>query len=75
MRQVLSLSLPSADIRQIKNFASKRGYASVSAYIKDLFKADEDLITESELLKTAAAARREYQAGKSIRAASLADLV
>lgn len=75
MRQVLSVSLPTADARQIKTLAKKRGYASVSSYVKHLFKADEDLISETELLKTLSHARKEYRAGKSIKAKSLADLV
>ena len=75
MRQVLSLSMPTADVRQIKNFAKKRGYSSVSSYVKYLLKVDEDLISETELLKMAREARKEYRAGKSIKAKSLADLV
>lgn len=75
MRQVLSLSLPITDVRQIKTLAKKRGYSSVSAYVKYLLKADEDLISETELLKTARKTRKEYRAGKSIKARSLADLV
>jgi len=75
MRQVLSLSFPATDIRQIKKVAQKRGYNSVSSYVKFLFKADENLISETELLKTARASRKEYRAGKSIKANSLADLV
>ncbi len=75
MRQVLSLSLPATDVRQIKKIATKRGYSSVSSYIKFLFKSDEDLISETELLKNASHARKEYRASKSIKAKSLADLV
>ena len=75
MRQVLSLSLPIADVRQIKKLTKKRGYSSVSSYIKYLFKEDFDLISEAELLKTIRTARKEYRAGKSIKARSLADLV
>lgn len=75
MRQVLSLSLPATDVRQIKKFAQKRGYQSVSSYMSHLFKADEDLISEMELLKTARAARKEYRTGRSLKAKSLLDLV
>lgn len=75
MRQVLSLSLPTTDIRQIKTFAKKRGYSSVSSYVKYLLKADEDLISETELLKMVRKADKEYQAGKSIKARSIADLL
>ncbi len=75
MRQVLSVSLPATDIRQIKKIAQKRGYNSVSSYIKYLFKENSDLISEAELLKTVRAARKEYHTGKSIKAKSLADLL
>lgn len=75
MRQVLSVSLPATDVRQIKNLTERRGYRSVSAYIKYLFKEDSDLISEAELLKAARAARKEYRAEKSIKAKSLADLL
>ncbi|MBI5729072.1 MAG: hypothetical protein HY983_02435 [Candidatus Magasanikbacteria bacterium] len=75
MRQVVSLSLPAADARQMKNLTKKRGFGSVSSYIKHLFKEDADSVSEAELLKTVRAARREYRAGKSIKARSLADLV
>ena len=75
MRQVLSLSLPASDIKGIKHLAQKRGYESVSAYIKELLRADENLISETELLKTVHQARREYRAGKSIKAKSIADLL
>jgi len=36
---------------------------------------DEDLISETELLKIIEEARKEYRAGKSIKAESLAGLV
>lgn len=75
MRQVLSISLPATDVRQIKLLTIKRGYNSVSSYIKYLFEEDSDLISENELLKTARAARKEYRAGKSIKAKSLAALI
>lgn len=75
MRQVLSLSLPAVDARAIKSVAKKRGFLSVSSYIKNLFLADKDLISEVELLEAARGARQEYRLGKSIKAASLADLV
>ena len=75
MRQVLSLSLSSLDISQMKSTAKKRGYESISSYIKDLLKADVNLISETELLKTVKEARKEYKEGKSIKAKSIADLL
>lgn len=75
MRQVLSLSLPATDVRQIKNLAKKRGYSSASSYIRHLLKEDKDIISESELLTIVRQARKEYKKGKAIKAASIADLI
>ena len=75
MRQVLSLSMPAVDVRQMKVLAKKRGYGSVSLYVKQLFKADENLISETELLQSTRSDRREYCSGKAIKVNSLADLV
>lgn len=75
MRQVLSLSLPAAKAVQLKKTAKKRGYNSLSSYVLSLFQADRDLISETELLRTVREARNEYQAGHSIKAKSLADLL
>lgn len=75
MRQVMSLSLPAAEAKQIKQIAKKRGYVSVSSYVNYLFKADKDSISEAELLKDVREARKEYRAGKSIKAKTLADLI
>ena len=47
----------------------------MSAYILSLLKTDDDLISETELLRAVDEARKEYAAGKSVRASSLADLV
>ncbi|MFA6486724.1 MAG: hypothetical protein WCT40_05185 [Candidatus Magasanikbacteria bacterium] len=75
MRQVLSLSLPATDVIQIKHLSKKRGYSSVSSYVKHLLAEDSDLISETELLKTIRHAHAEYRAGKSIKLNSLADLI
>jgi Arc/MetJ-type ribon-helix-helix transcriptional regulator len=75
MRQVLSLSLPATDVKQIKQLTKKRGYSSVSSYIKYLCQEDSDLISEAELFKSARIARAEYRTGKAIKAQSLADLI
>ncbi|HLC70064.1 MAG TPA: hypothetical protein VJH75_03400 [Patescibacteria group bacterium] len=75
MRQILSISLPSTDVKLIKKHAKNRGYDSISAYIQHLYKEDADLITEAELLKSVREARKEYRTGKTITAKSLADLV
>jgi len=71
----MSLSFPSTQAKQIKSLAKKRGHNSISAYIQYLVTADKDLISESELIKTVKEARKEYKAGKSIKAKSLADLI
>ncbi len=75
MRQVVSLSLPAAEVKQVKDLAKQRGFPSVSSYIQYLFRADKDTMSEAELLKTVATARREYHRGGSIKARSIVDLL
>ncbi len=75
MRQVLSLSLAQKTAKKVKGMAKKRGFASVSAYIKHLIDLDKDLISEIELLDSIEQARKEYKTGKTISAKSMADLV
>ncbi len=75
MRQVLSLSLPATKVKQLKQLAKLRGYDSTSGYVKYLLASDADLISETHLLATVRTARKEYRQGKSIRAASMADLL
>ena len=75
MRQVLSLSFPQQAIDEIKTITKQRGFDSVSSYVKYLFESDKDLISEKELLEDVRIAEKEYKAGKTIKAKSLADLV
>ena len=75
MRQALCISLPAAEAKQIKLLTKRRGYENVSEYVKYLFKADAELISETELLQDARIARREYKSGKVKQANSLADLL
>lgn len=75
MRQVLSISLPSQTMATIKQKTQKRGFESVSEYIKHLLALDEDLVSEKELLETVKQARAEYKTGKFIKAGSISDLL
>ena len=75
MRQVLSLSLPEQITKEIKDSSKRRGFSSVSGYVKYLFELDKDLISEKELLSSVKEARAEYKRGKTVKAKSLADLV
>ena len=59
----------------MKRVAKKRGFTSMSAFVQDLFSAEEDTISVERLMKSATSARAEYRAGKSIKARSLADLL
>ncbi len=51
MRQVLSISLPGAVIKTIKAKTKKRGFKSVSEYMKFLIKEDDGWISEEQLLE------------------------
>jgi len=75
MRQVLSLSLPEQIAQEIKSLSKKRGFASVSDYIRQLIELDKDLISADELLAMAQEAEKEYKTGRTIKANSLADLL
>ena len=75
MRHVTSLSLSAAQAKQLKVTAKNRGFASVSTYIQHLIAEDHDLISEEELLKEIKRSQKEYKAGKSIYADSIADLL
>lgn len=75
MRQVLSLSLPEQSTKQIKILSKKRGFSSVSSYIKHLIDLDKNLITSTELIRSVKDARKEYKNGTIVKAKSIADLV
>jgi len=75
MRQVLSLSLPEETTKELKEISKKRGFESVSGYVKYLFYLDKDLISETELLTSIKLARKEYHEKKTIKAKSIEELV
>ena len=75
MREVLSLSLPAQTTKEIKVLSKRRGFASVSDYIRELINQDKDLISVDELVGFAQEADREYKASRTIKANSLADLL
>lgn len=75
MRQILSLSLPQEETRELKKNAKERGFNSVSAYVKYLFELDKDLISEKELLKSIKESREEYRKGETTKAESLIELL
>jgi Arc/MetJ-type ribon-helix-helix transcriptional regulator len=75
MRQILSLSLPQKDSRDIKALSRQRGFNSLSGYIKYLIDLDRELISEKELLKSVNEARKEYKTGKTIKAKSMSELL
>ncbi|HNP79472.1 MAG TPA: CopG family transcriptional regulator [Candidatus Pacearchaeota archaeon] len=74
MRKVLSISLPHDLDNKIKSNTKKKGFDSVSSYIKYLISVDDDLISEEELLKEVELSEKEYEKGKAIKAKSMADL-
>jgi len=74
MRKVLSISISDDLEKEIKRKTKKRGFDSVSDYIKNLLTIDDDLISEEDLLKMSARASRDFKKGRLIKAKSLADL-
>jgi len=75
MRQVLSVSFPQHLVKEVKKIAKKRGFDSVSSYIKQLIEVDKGLIFETELLKTIKQSRQDHKAGKSLTANSISELI
>jgi len=77
MREILTLSLPAKTKEMIKKRVAKRGFTSISQYVKFLFDQDSDdsMISEEELLKAVKEAEEEYRQGKTIKAKSMADLL
>lgn len=75
MRQVLSLSLPKQATREIKALSKKRGFDSVSGYVKHLVEMDKDIISEKELWEDIKQGRKDYKDGKCIKAKSMAELL
>lgn len=74
MPQILRLPLPKKSIEEIKKLSKKRGFKSVSEYIKYLVDLDSTLISDTELLNSVKAARQEYKTGNTIKANSIAIL-
>ena len=75
MRQVLCLSLPKETTKTVKSLYKKRGFKSVSTYVKYLIELDEELISEDVLLEDIKQARKEYKDGKYVKADSMADFI
>ena len=75
MRQVLSLSLPMQSTKEIKSLSKKRGFDTVSGYVKHLVEMDKDLISDEELMKCVRQGRKEYKEGKCIKANSLSEAI
>lgn len=75
MRKILSISLPSETLENIKEKSKKRNFDSISSYVKYLFSLDNDLISENELLENIKSSRKEYEKGEFISADSLSDLL
>ena len=75
MREVLSFFLPTQTTKEVKALSKRRGFSSVSDYIRELINQDKDLISADELLEDFKSAKREYLAGQSVTAKSLVDLL
>ncbi len=74
MHKALSISISDELEKEIKRKTKKRGFNSVSDYIKNLLLIDDDLISEEELLEISKKAREDFRKGDAIKAKSLTDL-
>ena len=68
MREILTLSLPNALKEAAQKMAKKRGFKTVSEYVRFLLEEDKDVIIDAELWEDVQAARRDYREGKCIDA-------
>ncbi len=75
MRNIVSISLQNRQLNKIKESAKKRGFGTVSSYIKFLVEEDSDLISAKDLRKIADKAQQDYNAGRVIKAKSINDLL
>ncbi len=75
MRNIISISLQENSVKHLRNTAKKRGFKSVSAYVRYVLKNDDEVISEKELVRNVKESRKEYKKGKSIRSKTIADLV
>lgn len=74
MRAVLSISLPKEKKEEIEERARSVNQ-SVSAYLLQAFELEKSLISEDELLMMAQKAKKDYEAKKTKKLGSLADLM
>jgi hypothetical protein len=75
MRQVVSVSFPEKEAQNIKKVAKRRNI-TVSSYFLSLHKmAEEEMITEDDILKMRDKALAEHKAGKTILIESLSELI
>ncbi len=76
MRTTISLSVTPQVAIKTRRLARKRGFPSVSEYVRFLISADDEVfISEDELLQRSREAHRLHKSGKLIQANSLKDLL
>jgi len=67
--------LPKQTVEKLKILSKKRGFNTVSGYVKYLIELDQDLISETELLGSIHEARKDYKEGKAIKIESIKSLL
>jgi Arc/MetJ-type ribon-helix-helix transcriptional regulator len=75
MRQIISFSLPAPEVQFINKQVKLRNFKSKSDYLRHLLTLEQDMITETDLLRYTKEARTEHQSGKTKRLNSLKDLL
>ncbi len=75
MNTTISFAIPVKEAKRTRQLARQRGFRSVSQYMRFLVtsETDTDLITEEEILRRSKDAKRLYEEGKLIEAASLSE--
>ena len=67
--------MPNNMAKTVKTRAKRRGFASISEYVRFLLDQDEDLISADELLAVSRRAESEYGTGKLKKLSSLEELI
>ena len=75
MRDIITISLPVKTRYAIKQRFKKRGFRSMSAYMRYLLDQDADAISQDELLVIAKEADRDYKKGLLKKRSSLRELL
>jgi Arc/MetJ-type ribon-helix-helix transcriptional regulator len=75
MRSTISISLPKEEASHVRSLAKRRGFPTVSGYVRYLLtESAGEIITNDELLRRSKSADALHKKGKLQKLTSLSDL-